>query len=323
VLSKRQEIDFISWLCGYSCLMYIFFMLNSRETRPVAFRAIFYALIFPFFAALGSTDSGGASVTKDTSLGRRPALFTKSDAAPTDTSARLSGGGPALGPSDSIQPAKDTLNAKAFTPESAAVPLFAREVGLIGKKDSLKPLFAIPQNKGPQRPSSSGPNDRKSVSTARQNAEKFLVRLLIIFLFISVFACFVAYVKNRSERRAFVTKTRLSIMDKEVQKACNYIEKNYRNSGLSVETICKDLVTGKAFLEALFKQDLGIEVVAFITHVRINRARILLESKPGTDADVAATATGFLTTESFRSAFSGIVGVSFENYKNLRTTDAC
>ena len=306
----------------YSCLMYIFFMRKFRETRPVALRAIFYALIFPFFAALGSTDSGSASVTKDTSLGRRPALLTKSDAV-LDTPGRLRSAGVTQRRSDSIQPAKDTLNAKAFTPESASVPPFAREVGLIGKKDSLKPLFAIPQNKAPQRPSSSGPKDRKSVSTARQNAEKFLVRLLIILLFISVFACFVAYVKNRSERRAFVTKTRLSIMDKEVQKACNYIEKNYRNSGLSVETICKDLVTGKAFLEALFKQDLGIEIEAFITHVRINRARILLESKPGIDADVAATATGFLTTESFSSAFSGIVGVSFENYKNLRTTDAC
>jgi len=103
-------------------------------------------------------------------------------------------------------------------------------------------------------------------------------------------------------------------MDKEVQKACVYIEKNFKNPGLSPDSICRDLITGKAFLEALFSQELGISVELFITHVRINKARILMEKRPDIDAATAAGETGFTNTGEFCAAFKEITGATFEGY---------
>jgi AraC-like DNA-binding protein len=150
----------------------------------------------------------------------------------------------------------------------------------------------------------------------RPHPGKFLIRLLVVLLFFIMIGCFICYLGNRADKTTFVTKTRLSIMDKEVQKACRYIEKNYNNSSLSVDSICTDLITGKPFLEALFKQELGIGVELFITHVRINRARMLLEKKPDLDASVAAAQTGFPTLDMFSAAFTSIVGAPFERYRD-------
>jgi AraC-like DNA-binding protein len=151
---------------------------------------------------------------------------------------------------------------------------------------------------------------------------KFFIRLLVVLLFFVMVGCFILYLKNRAEQTTFVTKTRLSIMDKEVQKACRYIEKNYVDNGLCVDSICAALITGKAFLQALFKQELGIAVEEFITHVRINRARMLLDNKPDLSAAGVAAETGFVSVDEFSSAFTGIIGVSFEGYRENQARHA-
>ena len=146
----------------------------------------------------------------------------------------------------------------------------------------------------------------------------FDLRFGILLLSVIIIGIWLQFTLKKSNQPAFVTTTRLSIMDKEVQTACRYIEKNYKNPQLSLEIICQALVTGKAFLNALFLQELGLSAEDFITHVRINRARMLLEKDTSLSAETAASETGFEDTGAFADAFNSIVGVSFEHYRESR-----
>jgi Response regulator containing CheY-like receiver domain and AraC-type DNA-binding domain len=145
-----------------------------------------------------------------------------------------------------------------------------------------------------------------------------VARAVILLLSIALIGVVVWFVRKTNNQPMFLSTTRLSIMDKEVQKTCRYIEKNYAKTDLSIAMICSDLVTGGAFLEALFEKELGLSVDQFIAYVRINRARIFIESSPQADAETVGRETGFATTEMFAAAFKKIVGTSFEEYRESR-----
>lgn len=144
------------------------------------------------------------------------------------------------------------------------------------------------------------------------------VRVIVLLLSIALIAMVVRFVRKTNNRPVFLSTTRLSIMDKEVQKTCRYIEKNFAKTDLSVAKICSDLVTGGAFLEALFEKELGLSVDQFISHVRINRARIFMENNLQADAETVGLETGFATPAAFVAAFKKIVGMSFEEYRGSR-----
>lgn len=76
--------------------------------------------------------------------------------------------------------------------------------------------------------------------------------------------------RSRDDSRRFLTTTRLSVLDKLVQRGCRHIESNYSDPALTPETVCNSLVTGKAYLDALFMNELGINVQDFIVQVRVN-----------------------------------------------------
>lgn len=122
------------------------------------------------------------------------------------------------------------------------------------------------------------------------------------------------FVRKQKTPPRFLTTTRLSIMDKEVRRACCYIEKNFADPDLSTEKICKDLVTGEAFLEALMERDLGVSLNDFVMHVRINRAKQILSKDPLADGEGIGRETGFSSTAAFFTAFRKLTGASFEAY---------
>ena len=148
------------------------------------------------------------------------------------------------------------------------------------------------------------------------------IRMAILILsFITIGIVVRVFLKKRRQP-LFLTTTRLSVMDKEVQKTCRYIEKNFADPGLCIDSICKDLVTGAAFLEALFEKELGLGVSEFIGHVRLNRARILIEADPSTPLETIATETGFASEEVFSTCFKTATGTSFKEYCVLRAQKA-
>jgi AraC-like DNA-binding protein len=150
------------------------------------------------------------------------------------------------------------------------------------------------------------------------SSRMLLVRIIAFLACAVIIIGVVNVVRKQTQQPRFLTTTRLSVMDKEVQKACRYIEKNYSNPELTTASICADLVTGEAFLEALMERELGITLGDFITHVRINRARVLLEKDPSLAIEAAAQQTGFIDAEAFGAEFKKITGSLFDEYSRLR-----
>lgn len=137
--------------------------------------------------------------------------------------------------------------------------------------------------------------------------------LLVCFLVTITFTFF--FYKERVDKKRFLTTTRLSIMDKEVQMACRYIEHNFSDSDLTIDTICSELVTGKAFLNALFERDLGINVESFIDQVRINRVKIFLSGDEKIYNNELALNSGYKDVDSMLLKFKKITGVELEIYR--------
>jgi AraC-like DNA-binding protein len=126
----------------------------------------------------------------------------------------------------------------------------------------------------------------------------------------------IQFYQNYRERNRFMTTTRLSIMDKEVQRACRYIEEHYSDPALNLEVICSALVTGGAFLEALFMKELGLSIEDFIMQVRINRAKIALRKNPDMPVDTLARSVGYADQNDFLGRFEAVTGSGWKSYRD-------
>lgn len=137
---------------------------------------------------------------------------------------------------------------------------------------------------------------------------------VIIFSAMIVWATVMFYLRKRRQER-FMTNTRLSLMDKEVQKVCRHVETNYADPELSLDSICRDLMTGEAFLEALFEKELGMTVPEFIDQVRVNRAKIMIEKEPDVSPEDLAGAVGFKDPTELHRVFQRLTDTTLQEYR--------
>ena len=143
---------------------------------------------------------------------------------------------------------------------------------------------------------------------------RHIKHLFFFILFAGILLSVIVLYRRKIDSRRFMTSTRLSIMDREVQLACKHMEDNYADPELSVESICRALVTGPAFLEALFERELGMSVTEFLYHVRINRSKLLLKKDPEIDQEELLNQIGFGDYDLFLRKFNEITGVTVEEY---------
>jgi len=140
----------------------------------------------------------------------------------------------------------------------------------------------------------------------------------VIFLAVSVALIaatlyfFIARLRRNDSRR-FLTTTRLSVLDKLVQRGCRHIESNYADPALTPETVCNSLVTGKAYLDALFMNELGINVQDFIVQVRVNAIKHRLAATPQTaqqppDINEICAECGFADKAEAERCFAAVCG---------------
>jgi AraC-like DNA-binding protein len=119
--------------------------------------------------------------------------------------------------------------------------------------------------------------------------------------------------RKRDDSRRFLTTTRLSVLDKLVQRGCRHIESNYPDPALTPETVCNSLVTGKAYLDALFMNELGINVQDFIVQVRVNaiKNRVsapLTPQQQSLDINEICAECGFADRAEAERCFAAICG---------------
>jgi AraC-like DNA-binding protein len=325
--------------------------LPARLITAVKITAILFLFVFLCFAAPGRDSAGKQAARKN--AGFTATLRDSSKGKDTISRAHVSkrdSGAVARGqvkPAKPVKTAADTGSAKA-APKKADTVLTKITVHptdtvlskvAVHTADTVKPAASVKKDTVSGLPAAVRLSMDSSVeiaTSAMKASEKKMPEAAalhkkwppaskrMLFIYILVFLAAAAIitgtvnvVMKQTQQPRFLTTTRLSVMDKEVQKACRYIEKNFANPELSAKSICADLVTGEAFLEALMVRDLGISVGDFITHVRINRARVLLEKDPTLAKETAAQETGFSDAESFGAAFKKITGTPFEDFSRL------
>ena len=98
------------------------------------------------------------------------------------------------------------------------------------------------------------------------------------------------------------------------QAIINYIETNYNNPNLSVESIGDVFSKSRSFLFSLFKEETGSGLLYHINKVRIDRAKHLLRKNDLAIQEIA-TFVGFNTALSFSRTFKNIEKTTPGNYR--------
>jgi transcriptional regulator GlxA family with amidase domain len=152
----------------------------------------------------------------------------------------------------------------------------------------------------------------------------FLLIRWIVYAIVLIGAVWCILVIVRKTRRQrdqdhLLTTTRLSIMDKEVQRACRFIEEAYADAGLAPSLVAAQQSTGAPFLEALFQRELGMSITEFIEQVRINRAKIMLSQGIDPGQTTLGPLVGIADSRVFESLFQRLAGVSVADYVRSMT----
>ena len=157
---------------------------------------------------------------------------------------------------------------------------------------------------------------KSSIQKILRTSFRYLKYFIVLVVSFGILLYTILFYRRRKDNERFLTSTRLSIMDREVQLACKYMEENFHDSDLTVESMCEVLITGPAFLEALFEKELGMSVSEFLSQVRINRAKSILNKNPEIETDEIALDVGFTDKNLFLQKFQEITGVTLEEYRN-------
>ena len=157
---------------------------------------------------------------------------------------------------------------------------------------------------------------RSSIRKVFRTIFRYFKYFIVLIISCGIVLYTILFYRRRKDNERFLTSTRLSIMDREVQLACKYMEENFHDSDLTIESMCEELVTGPAFLEALFEKELGMSVSEFLYQVRINRAKSILNKNPAIEADEIALGIGFMDKNIFLQKFKEITGVTLEEYRS-------
>ena len=114
-------------------------------------------------------------------------------------------------------------------------------------------------------------------------------------------------------------KNRSSINVRVINKACDYITENcHRN--ISLEEVAQTVHLSHFYFSRLFKQEKGHNFVDFITKVRVDRAKMMLQDPDHTVVQIA-TEVGYQDASYFCRVFRQATSMTPKQYRSeLRKT---
>jgi AraC-like DNA-binding protein len=136
------------------------------------------------------------------------------------------------------------------------------------------------------------------------------------FALLCIFFIILNRYRAKKDEKRFMTTTRLSLMDGEVQRACLHIEKQFMDPSMTPASVCGSIVTGQPFLETMFERELGMSVAAYIDQVRIHHARQIVQWNPAAEAAFIAEHTGYSNAAELVQHFNRVTGGDFYDYRN-------
>lgn len=105
------------------------------------------------------------------------------------------------------------------------------------------------------------------------------------------------------------------------EQAKAYIEEHYKENELSAETLCRYLNVSAAYFSTIFKKEVGLSFVAYLTKIRLEHAVELLRSTED-KTYVIANEVGYTEPNYFSYVFKKQYGISPSKYRaNLLEQD--
>lgn len=98
-----------------------------------------------------------------------------------------------------------------------------------------------------------------------------------------------------------------------VQSVRRYVERNYADSGLNLNSIAEALGRNSRYLSKVFKEETGEGILDYVNELRISKASELL-SKGTYSVEEVGGMVGYASTRTFRRTFSKIVGTTPGNF---------
>lgn len=99
-----------------------------------------------------------------------------------------------------------------------------------------------------------------------------------------------------------------------VERAVEYINENYHNSDLSVDTLCQFLNVSASYFSTLFKRETGTSFVRYLTNVRMEKALKMLNTTEEKAYNIAGK-VGYMDPNYFSYVFKKHYGVSPTKYR--------
>lgn len=112
-----------------------------------------------------------------------------------------------------------------------------------------------------------------------------------------------------------ISKKWQSESKKIVLRIQKYIEGNYTNQNLNVNSIADDLQRNAQYITRIFKENTGEGILNYINNYRINKALELMQTNEYTLEEISKM-IGYSNVRAFRRAFIKIIGDIPSKYKN-------
>ncbi|WP_284645548.1 response regulator [Paenibacillus silviterrae] len=103
-----------------------------------------------------------------------------------------------------------------------------------------------------------------------------------------------------------------------IQRAVEYIDKNFAGEELSLQSVADEAGMSSSYFSRLFKEELGVSFIDYITRLRMEKAKELLQ-EPGSKTYEIAYAVGYSDYPHFAKSFKKYCGFSPKEYKKRLT----
>lgn len=100
-------------------------------------------------------------------------------------------------------------------------------------------------------------------------------------------------------------------------KAKEYIKDNYHNPELSVDVICRYLGLSAAYFSTVFKREVGVTFIMYLTKIRMEQALLLLNTTED-KTYIISSKVGYLEPNYFSYVFKKHYGISPSAYRTNR-----
>lgn len=102
-----------------------------------------------------------------------------------------------------------------------------------------------------------------------------------------------------------------------IDKAKNYLEEHYADMELSVEVLCEELHVSPAYFSTLFKRETEMNFVSYVTDLRVEHAKKLLDSTAD-KTYIIAEKVGYSDSNYFAYVFKKKLGMTPTKYRKQK-----